>query len=92
MSVNFERSFWCCCFDQKNNENIVRISALKVFPATFGLPGILILLTKSPGTPKKLPGNPQEATKNQGRNPEIISLLFWDKLIFHKDIMKSTDL
>ena len=30
----------------------------------------MILLTKSPGSPKKLPGSPQEATKKiQGRNP-----------------------
>ena len=40
--------------------------------------------------PKKLPGSPQEATKNF--RAEIISLLFWEKLIFHKDIIKLTDL
>ena len=38
---------------------------------------------KPTGSPKKFPGSPQEATKKiQSRNPEIISLLFWEKLIF----------
>jgi hypothetical protein len=37
---------------------------------------------KPPGSYKKI----------QGRNPEIISLLFWDKLLFHKDIIKLSDL
>ena len=32
-------SFWCHRFDQNSNENIVRISALKVFIASLGLPG-----------------------------------------------------
>jgi hypothetical protein len=32
-------SFWCHRFDQKTNENSVRISALKVFIASFGLSG-----------------------------------------------------
>ena len=58
-------SLWCHRFDQNSNENIVRISALKFFKASFGLPGsflglpvslLMILLTKSPGSP-------QEATK-----------------------------
>ena len=35
---------------------------------------------------------PGSYKKFQDKNPEIISLLFWDKLVFHKDIMKSTDL
>ena len=38
-SVNFEMSFWCHRFDQNSNENIVRISALKVFIASLGFPG-----------------------------------------------------
>ena len=42
-SVNFEMSFWCHRLDQKTNKNIVRISALKVFIASLGLPvGFLI--------------------------------------------------
>ena len=32
-------SFWCHRFDQKTNENIVRISALKVFIASLGFLG-----------------------------------------------------
>ena len=57
-------SFWCYRYDQNSNENIVRISALK---ASFFL---MILFTKFPGSTKKLPGSPQEATKKlQGRNP-----------------------
>ena len=37
--------------------------------------------------PKKASRKPPGSYKKfQGRNPEIISLLFWDKLIFHKDI------
>ena len=35
---------------------------------------------------------PGSYKKFQGRNPEIISLVFWKKLIFHKDIIKLTDL
>ena len=38
-SVNFEMSFWCHRLDQNSNENIVRISALKFFVASWGLPG-----------------------------------------------------
>ena len=41
-----------------------------------------VILPKPPGNYKKF----------QGRNPEIISLQFWDKLIFQKDIIKLTDL
>ena len=40
----------------------------------------MMLLTKSPGSYKKF----------QGRNSEIISLVFWLKLLFHKDIIKLT--
>ena len=35
---------------------------------------------------------PESYTKFQGRNPEIISLLYWEKLIFRRDIIKLTDL
>ena len=40
--ANFEMSFWCHRFDQNSNKNIVRISALKVFIASLGLPGIFL--------------------------------------------------
>jgi hypothetical protein len=32
-------SFWCHHFHQNSNKNIVRISALKFFVASWGLPG-----------------------------------------------------
>ena len=32
-------SFWCHGFDQNSNENIVRISAMKFFVASWVLPG-----------------------------------------------------
>ena len=66
------------------------------FVASWGLPGSFF------GASCKLPYSwyyllsPKEAPKKlkkiQGRNPEIISLLFWDKLIFHKDMIKLSDL
>ena len=65
----------------------------------FGLSGDLvsnIINKKAYRKPKKLPGSPQEAPRKlkkfQGRNPEIFSLVFWMKLIFHQDILKITDL
>ena len=33
------KCLWCHPFDQKSNENIVRISALEVVIASLGLPG-----------------------------------------------------
>ena len=40
----------------------------------------MILLTKSPGSPKKLPGSPQEATKNfRAEILTLFSLLFRSK-------------
>jgi hypothetical protein len=37
-------SFWCH-FDQNSNENVVRISALKVFIASLGLSGSFLGLS-----------------------------------------------
>ena len=75
-------------------------SALKFFVAFWGLPGsflgfqqpslFMILLTKSPGSPKSFQEAPRKLQKFQGRNPEIFSLVSWMKLIFHKDILKLT--
>ena len=64
-------SFWCHRFDQNSNENIVRISAMKFFVASWGLPGSflglpgdlvsnIILIRKPIGSPKELPGSPKE--------------------------------
>ena len=47
----------------------------------------------SPKEAKKASRKPPGSYKKfQGRNTEIILLVFWKKLIFHKDIMKLTDL
>ena len=66
-------SFLCHRLDQNSNENIVRISALKFFVASWGLPGSFL------GLPRDLVSNiinkeayrkPQRSYKNfQGRNP-----------------------
>ena len=57
-------SSWCHRFDQKSNENIVRISALKGFIASLGIPGSsMILLTIVPRKPSG------SYKKFQGRNP-----------------------
>ena len=59
-----------------------------------GLPvGFLIYdITYSPGSPKSFQEAPRRVQKFQGRNTEIIQLLFWKKLSFHQDIIKLTDL
>ena len=59
----------------------------------FGLPGDLfsnIINKEDYWKPKKRPGSPQKATKKF--REEIFLLVFWMKLIFHKDILKLTDL
>ena len=48
----------------------------------------MILHTKSPGSPKSFQEASRKVQKISGRNPEIISLVFWEKLI----IIKLTDL
>ena len=62
----------------------------------FGLPVELVYniinkeaIRKPQKAARKPPGRYK---KIQGRNPEIISLVFWKKLSFHKDIIKLTDL
>ena len=63
-------SFWCHRLDQNSNENIVRISALEFFVASWGLPGDWVSNTinkEATGSPKIF----QEAIKNfQGRNSD----------------------
>jgi hypothetical protein len=62
----------------------------------FELPGDLvsnILNKKAYRKPQKASRKPSGRYKKiQGRNPEIISLVSWKKLSFHKDIIKLTDL
>ena len=62
-------SLWCHRLDQNNNENIIRISAMKFFVASWGLPGDLV----SNIINKEAYRKPQGYYKNfQGRNPYII--------------------
>ena len=59
-----------------------------LFPKT-SLNRKFTVLIKSPESPKSF----QEATKKfRVEILEIISLVFWKKLSFHKDIIKLTDL
>ena len=96
-------SFWCHRFHQNSKENTVRISALKFFVASWGLLGSFVglhgglvsnIINKDVcRKPKKASKKPPGSYKKfQGRNPEIISLVFWMKLPFHKDILKLTAL
>ena len=73
-------SFWCHRFNQNSNENIVRISALKFFVASWGLPGSFlglpgdlvsnIINKEAYRKPKKASRKPQGSFKKfQGRNP-----------------------
>ena len=69
---------------------------MKLFVASWGLLGDLvsnIINKEAYRKPKKASRKPPGSYKKfQGRNPEIISLLFWEKSILHKDIIKSADL
>jgi hypothetical protein len=90
-------------FIQNTNEISSWISSLNFFCSFLGafwklfeLPGDLVsniinkeAYRKSQKASRKPPGRYK---KLQGRNPEIISLVFWKKLSFHKDIIKLTDL
>ena len=78
-------SFWCHRFDQNSNKIIVRISDLKFFVASwglpwtlFGLPGDLvsnIINKEAYRKPKKASRKPPGSYKKfQGRNPEIITV------------------
>ena len=71
-------------------------SFLEASWALFGLPGDLvsnIINKEAYRNPKKLPGSPQEDTKNsRAETPSIFSLLFWSKRWHQKDISKLTDL
>ena len=96
-------SFWCHRFDQNSNENIVRISALKFFVASWGLPGSFlglpgdlvsnIINKEAYRSPKKLSGSPKEAIKTfRVEILTIFSLVFWKKFLHQKDILILTDL
>ena len=61
-------------------------SFLRLFGVSFRLPYLWYYLLSSQEGQKASRNPPGSCKKFQGRNPETISLLFWDKLIFHKDI------
>ena len=80
-------SFWCHRFDQNSNENIVRISALNFFVASWGLPrsffGLPVELVsniinkEAYRKPQKASRKPQGSyKKSQGRNPNNIFVAF----------------
>ena len=53
----------------------------------------MTLLTKSPGSPKKLPRSPHEATKkNQGRDPDNIFVAILENGCLHKFLLSLTEL
>ena len=90
-------------FHPKYQRNYFWFSALKFFVASCWLfedfwasPGDLVsnnINKEAYRRPQKAFRKPQGSYKQfQGRNPEIISLVFWMKLIFHKDILRLTDL
>ena len=76
-------SFWCHRLDQKSNKNIVRISALEAFWGFLKASLLMVLLTKSHGSPKKLPGSYK---KFQGRNPYNIFVAILVQTMTPKDI------
>ena len=78
--------FWCHRLDQNSNENIVRISGLEFFEASWGLPGDLVSNNKE--VHSKLLGS----YKNfQGRNPYNIFVSFLVQTMT-PNISKLTDL
>ena len=57
-------SFWCHRLDQNSNENIVKISGLKIFVASWGLPGDLVSnINKPTGSSKSFQEAPMKLQK-----------------------------
>ena len=94
--------FWCHRFDQNSNKNTVRISVVKSFVASsglpesfFGLPGDLIsnvINKEDQRKPKQLPGSPQKATKKWGQKSRNIFVGILNETDFsYKDILKLTN-
>ena len=80
-------------FRPKNQRKYCKDFCPESFQSFLGASLLMRLLTKSPGNPKKLPGSPQEATKNfRADILTIFSLLYWSKRWHQKDISKLTDL
>ena len=64
----------------------------KLYEASCRLPCLWYYIVSPQGAQKASRKPTGSYKKNQGRKPEIISLVFWMKLIFHKDSLKLTDL
>ena len=87
---------------QNSNKNIVRISVLKFFIASLGLPGSFFELPVgfliydyllSPKEAQKAYKKPPGSYKKfQGRNPYNIFVAIWVQTMTPKDISKLTDL
>jgi hypothetical protein len=96
-------SFWCHRLDHNSNKNIVMISALKYFVASWGLPGSFLGLAgdllgniinkEAYRKPQKASRKPMEAIKTfRAEILTIFLLLFWTKRCHQKDISKLTDI
>ena len=70
-------SFWCHRLDQNSNENIVRISALKFFVASWGFPGSFLGVPGDLVSNINIPGSPKVAGKTfRAEILTIFSLFF----------------
>ena len=96
-------SFCCHRFDQNSNKNIVRISVLKFYVASWGLPGIFyglpgdlvidIIIKEAYKKPQKAFRKPPGSYKKfQGRNPYNIFVAILENQCPHKFILSLTDL
>ena len=72
-------SFWCHRFDQNSKKNIIRISALKFFVVSFGLPGSFWGLPYQWYHLLSLQEAPESHKKFKAEILIIFSLLFWSK-------------
>ena len=95
-------SLWSDSFFQNTNEIISGFlpsnfctflkASWKLFGASCRLPCLWYYIP-SPQKAQKASRKPPGSYKNiPGRNPEIITLVFWKKLSFHMDILRLTDL
>ena len=85
-------SFWCHRLDQKNQRKYCKDFCPENFYSFLGASLLMILLSKSPGSPKKLPGSPRKLQKFQGRNPYNIFVAILENRCRHELILSLTDL
>ena len=87
-------SFWFHCLDKILPWNFLYLPGgfLEAFWGFLQAYLFMILHTKSPGSPKSFHEAPRKLQKKtQGRNPDIISLVFLSKRWNQKDILELTD-